>query len=588
LAVASVIAVVLITAVAASGGRSERSAATVPAFTAAQLSAPAGANWIASGGNVLGQRYSTLAQINPSNGGSLKLAWSTTLHNPTQPEKRGQSSAHPVIWNGVLYQQDAYGRLFALNGANGAILWEFDPQLDSQPFSAPSTHGAVAIGDGKVYYGISGVMYGIDAQNGKQVWANQIADPILTAQGFSGGPLYYDGKVFAGTTGGDSGANCIDFALDAKTGKVLWHYNNIPSNPSQQGWNTWPKEGRIFAGGAVWDPPSIDPKLGLVYFGISNAIPWSGALTGPGKELNSESVLALHVDTGKFAWVYQEIHHDIWDMDSNTTPMITTRTIKGKPTDVLVHMNKSTYNFILNAATGKPIIPAPETPVPQDPTQHTYPTQPIPVGDDIIPHLPNQPEIWQGLAPDGKPFILPTKVYTPYNDQQYTVWSPYFGSGADWYQQSISQKTGYQYACVNISEFAYKALPPADTHNVKFNYPVINGIQTYVPPTMQYTGRLVAIDISTNKIVWKRDTLNLQCISPVITTASGLVVIGRTNGAIEAYNDTTGDLAWTLPNVANTIPRLSTYSVGGKQYLVAFTNRTAPGTEPEIDAYTLP
>jgi len=183
---------------------------------------------------------------------------------------------------------------------------------------------------------------------------------------------------------------------------------------------------------------------------------------------------------------------------------------------------------------------------------------------------------------------VPKVPYTPYNDQAYTVWSPYFGSGADWYMQSISQKTGYQYACVNLSEFAYKALPAADTHNVRFNYPVINGIQTYVPPTMQYTGRLVAINIANNKIVWKTDTPNLQCISPVITTASGLVVIGRTSGAIEAYNDQTGALLWSLPGVANTIPRLSTYSVGGKQYLVAFTNRVAAGSVPQIDAYTLP
>src|SRR5207244_3139753 len=151
---------------------------------------------------------------------------------------------------------------------------------------------------------------------------------------------------------------------------------------------------------------------------------------------------------------------------------------------------------------------------------------------------------------------------------------------------SVSQKTGYQYSCVNLSEFAYEALPAADTHNVKFNYPVINGIKTYVSPSMVFTGRLVAIDLATNKIVWKKDTVNLQCLSPVMTTASGLVVIGRTNGNIEAYNDKTGDLVWQLPNVSNTIPRISTYSVGGKQYLVAFANSSAG--PPEVDAYTLP
>src|SRR5437868_12902015 len=124
----AVFSVMLLLAVGASGSRS-KSAAAIPAFTPAQLSAQPGANWIHENGNIQSNRYSSLSQINGSNGGNLKLAWTTHLTNPATPETNLGGKANPIVYNGVMYVQDGWGRITAMDATSGKILWQFDPQV---------------------------------------------------------------------------------------------------------------------------------------------------------------------------------------------------------------------------------------------------------------------------------------------------------------------------------------------------------------------------------------------------------------------------------------------------------------------------
>ena len=162
-------------------------------------------------------------------------------------------------------------------------------------------------------------VYAINAQTGAQVWATQVEDPTSGAE-LDSSPLYYKGLVISGTAGGDSGAACIAVALDAKTGKVKWHYSMIPGNPKAYGWNTWPSTRWYYGGGAIWDPVTIDPKNDLVYMGTGQPLPFNGLMNGPGAETGVNGVYALNALTGKFVWWFQEVHHDIWDYDSMQTP----------------------------------------------------------------------------------------------------------------------------------------------------------------------------------------------------------------------------------------------------------------------------
>ncbi len=583
----TIVAVALLTSVAASGNRSASAVITAPpAFTNAQLAAPSGNDWISANGNDRSWRYSALSQINGSNGSNLKLAWSANLPVPTPPagkiETKGQAGGNPLVYKGIVYHDDAWGRIVALDGTNGNLLWTFDPQT-----GGGGGRGLVALGGGMAFTTQRGVMYGIDAKTGTQKWATQVVDPNGSGEGtIDSAPVYYNGLVIGGTTGGDSGGVCITFALDAQTGKVKWYYNNIPSSPKQEGWDTWPTKRSFFGGGAIWDPVTVDPQRGLVYAGISNALPFSGLLSGPGKELNTESVLALHAMTGKFAWVFQEIHHDIWDYDAMQTPIVADIKVGGKTVTVVNHMNKNTYNFVLNADSGVPVVGVKETPVPQNASQHTWPTQPIPIGDDVVPHVPTTPQAWQGLAPDGKPYIISTVPYTPYDDKGFTVVAPTYTGGIEWPENSFSPRTGLVYVCANVTEFAYSSPPPADIHVLGGSLGLL-AIRTSSSASSARISRVVGLDPSTNKVVWKHDDNGLTCSSQVASTAGGLVLISRGDGTILAYDDKTGALDWTLNTGSTTIPRFSFYGVNGKEYLVTTGTTAGANGAVLVNAYTV-
>ncbi len=600
---------VLLAATSASGSRS-KSAAAIPDFTPTQLSAPAGANWILENGNLQSWRYSTLNQINASNGGSLKLAWDTHLASPTSPEQIAQANANPIVYNGVMYVQDAWTRITALDAASGKTLWQFDPQVGLNVAGNGTNMRSLGMGNGMVFTGAYGTVYGLNAQTGAQVWATQVVNPV-GGGGIDVSPVYYKGLVILGTTGGDWGGACEVVALDAKSGKVKWHYSTIPSNPKAYGWNTWPATRWYYGGGAIWDMPAVDSKLDLVYVGTGNPLPFNGLINGPGAEYGTDGVYALHALTGKFAWWFQEVHHDIWDYDAMQTPLVETVKVAGKTIDVVDHINKDGYNYVLDPATGKPVVKVVETPVPQSAVDHTYPTQPIPVGDEFVPHVVPDPQDYQDVvAPDGKPYIISTTPFPTYDDKQYTVFAPFFGAGGvEWPDPSFDPQTGTEIVCMSVSSNAVQAPPAADQHPVVSNVLGIIQLRISIPPNALSMARLLAFDPATNKIVWKHDEVTTggfaqgnaaPCSSPVTTTASGLALIGRTVatsqypngvGMIQAFNTSNGTLAWQVPVLVNgqaipTVPRITPYMVNGKEYIVSFTHFSTAGAD--ISAYALP
>jgi len=598
---------VLLTAVGATGSRAT-STAPVPNFSVAQLTAPAGANWILENGNIQSWRYSTLSQINRSDGNDLKLAWTTHLANPTSADELASANANPIVYDGVMYVQDAWTRITALDASTGRALWQFDPRIGLNTGGGFDMR-SVGMGDGMIFTGMYGTVYALNAQTGAQEWATQILDPI------GGGtidvsPVYYKGLVIIGTSGGDTGGACEAVALDAKTGKVRWHYSSIPSNPRAFGWSTWPAKRWFYGGGAIWDMPSVDPSLGLVYFGVGQPLPFNGLINGPGEELGTDGVYALNALTGKFAWFFQEVHHDIWDYDGMQTPIVETITQHGKQVNVVDHINKDAYNYVLDATTGKPLISVVERPVPQNALDHTYPTQPIPLGDQLVPHVPPDPQAYQGIvAPDGQPYAIATQPFTPYTDQQYVVIAPTNDGGVEWPDPSWDPETALEYVCANVQEAGFESPPPADQHPVINHAIAMTQLRNSTAPNSLSIARLVAFDPATNKIAWEHDEVSTDgigagnatpCASPVTTTASGLALIGRVVatpqypdgvGMIQAYDAKTGSLDWQIPVLVDgqgipAVPRITPYSISGREYVVSFTDFSTAG--PDISAFTLP
>jgi PQQ-dependent dehydrogenase (methanol/ethanol family) len=612
-AIGVAVTAVLSIAVAASANRSSPTSAAVviPAFSTAELLKDPGADYVTNLGNLQGTNHSSLTEITPANVTNLKVAWHMELTAPNvsgaTPPQLGGSSAMPLAYKGVLFTEDAFNRVYATDAATGKNLWVYDPKLAPYGKVIPYSVRGLAIGDGKVFLAQGdAVLTAIDANTGEKVWSNAVGK-LTQGLFFTAAPLYYDGMVLTGTSGGDTGGNCIFVALDSKTGKVLWHWNAIPTKKGHVGFDTWvPVKKRAWVGGgAMWSTPTVDPKLGLVYISVGNPIPY---ILGrpPGKEVPTNSVVALHVKTGKPAWAYQTIHHDIWDFDMSNHPTLADITYKGKSRRAIIAVNKNGYAYVLDRATGKPILPIPEVKVPQSKTANTWPTQPIPQGGagQIVKHTVD-PGPWAGVTmPDGKPPLIGSNTaYPPIDDTHYTV-SVRPGLN-QWQHNSYDPKTGNLYVQALYRIYIQKALPAAEVlpnlqyQNGVFGAGWVIAATAGTPAATANTARLVAFNPAKNKVSWVTEYENnlttpgaLGNFTGIVTTSSGVLFVGRLNGYLEAYDSSSGKLLWTSPKlVAGTSGAPVVFSVNGKETVGLYAGRTSnvgTGNGSELYAFQLP
>jgi len=567
----------VITGIAVSASSRTKAIEPIPAFSNAELTAEPGANWITARGDLYNRQYSSLSQITKANVKNLKVAWHTRVIVPTKgkPNFTGVSAeAEPVVYNGTMYMPDAKGNVYAFDAVTGERLWYYKPKYPKNFSAGLPTSRGVVLGDGKVYMAqTDGSIVGLDQSTGRVAWKTNAGNYKL-GYFFTSPPTYVNGMLVIGQSGGDFGARCKVLGLDAKTGKIKWKFDLIPTKGV--GANTWPTKRAYLGGGAVWAPLAADPAMNMVYIGVGNPVPYNGNVRGKGKELFTESVVALRISNGKYVWHYQTVHHDIWDYDTAANPLVVfDLNIKGKNRKAVASMGKTGWIYMLDRRNGKPILGIPEKKVPQSSVQHTWPTQPIPNGEPFARQCPDKKAWSKWKTPDGKPLKIGC-LYTPYNDKQYTVFSPAALGGVDWPPSSFSNKTGYMYVCSKDSDAAWKALPEAQAGKLKplGNFFQIEGL--FVPPgspALKTTqGKVVAMNMRTNKRAWTASfPMGDICYSGVMSTAGGLVFVGRNNNTLQAYDDFTGKLLWTSPKlVASVAAPPMTYTVDGKQYVSVY------------------
>jgi len=169
----------------------------------------------------------------------------------------------------------------------------------------------------------------LDQRTGKVVWSVQ-TEPWQNGFSITAAPLYYDGLVIQGLSGGEMGVRGRVKAYDAKTGAPRWTFYTIPG-PGEIGHETWPPQGDAWqhGGAAVWQTPTVDPELGLIYFSTGNPGPNLFGAVRPGANLFTVSIVALEAKSGKYRWHFQQIHHDIWDYDSPNPTVLFDTVIRG-------------------------------------------------------------------------------------------------------------------------------------------------------------------------------------------------------------------------------------------------------------------
>jgi PQQ-dependent dehydrogenase (methanol/ethanol family) len=555
-----------------SASASSHSTTPIPAFTDAQLTAEPANDWLTARGDIWNRQFSSLTTINQSNVGQLKLAWHTRVMIPGTRAKFTGSAAEsePVEYGGTVYMPDGKGSVYAFDAVTGERVWYHKPQYPKGFAPTLPANRGIAIGDGKVYIAqADGAVVGLDQSTGRVVWKTLVGSFKL-GYSFTHPPTYADGMLYIGTAGGDSGAPSKVAALDAKTGKVKWTFNVIPRG-KEFGAKTWAK-GDYYGGGAIWAPLTVDPSLGLVYVGVGNPIPYNGEARGYGDELFTESVVALHTSSGKLAWYYQTIHHDVWDYDTAANPLVLfDLEINGKTRHVVASMAKTGWIYELDRATGKPVIGIHEKKVPQSALLHTAKTQPIPDGQPFAAQC--APASWKKWkAPDGKPVTLGC-LYQPYDASHYSAFAPAALGGADWPPSSYSSKTGDMYVCSKDSSSAWKAVPYTKKTKLQplGNFFQIEGLAP-PPGSPKWAGSVVAMNMRDNTRAWKVSfPAGDICYSGIMTTAGGLVFVGRNDGQLQALSDTTGKLLWSSPKLHQSVnaPAM-TYSIDGKQYIAVY------------------
>jgi quinohemoprotein ethanol dehydrogenase len=607
------VAAVLAMAVGASANRSSSSAVAVkiPAFSTAELQKQPAADWVTNLGNLQGTNHSSLTQITPANVANLKVAMSSDLSAPNvsgaEPPQLGGSSSFALAYKGVLFTEDAFNRVYATDASTGKNLWVYNPKLPPYGVVIPYSVRGLAIGDGKVFIarGDSKIT-AIDADTGEPVWTTAVGS-IDRGLFFTAAPLYYKGMILTGTSGGDQGGNCIYVALNAKTGKILWHWNAIPTKKSHIGFNTWVpyKQRAWLGGGAMWSTSTVDPKLGLVYVSVGNPIPYVLGRP-PGKEVPTNSVVALRIKTGKAVWAYQTIHHDIWDWDMSNHQTLFDMKYKGKLRHAIMFVGKNGYAFVLDRATGKPILPIPELKVPQTRKSNTWATQPIPQGGagQFINHTIDAAS-WAGYnGPDGKkPYLGTTTPYAPVDDTRYTVQAR---AGLNqWQHEAYDPGRGLYFDAVTRVIEIKTAIPAAEVlQGLKYgnNFGGRTSAPTAGTPAATASRlRLLAFNPAKNKIAWVTEVEAnattpgfLGNITGIASTKSGVLFVGRFNGYLEAYNSSTGKLLWTSPKlVAGTTASPSVFSVNGKETVAIYAGRglNAPGARgngSQLYAFQLP
>jgi quinoprotein glucose dehydrogenase len=379
---------------------------TRPLAAQATAVSSVGEGWPTYGGDPGGLRFSKSAQITRKNLGQLHPIWTFHTHAVDSEAKRAELPSFettPVISGDTVYLTSPFDVVFALDAHNGVERWHYDPKLSALTPGGIVTSRGVAlwplgaaqkpnapICSQRVFLGtLDARLLALDAVTGKAC-AGFGNDGIVDLSrgvhfqnigfyGMTSPPTVVDNVVVVGSAVGDNQQVDIESGAvrgyDAISGKLLWTWEPLP----------WAEKQNVRTGaGNVWSVISADPSLGLVYLPVGSAAPDLYGGMRPGDNRDANSIVALNASTGKKVWAFQVVHHDIWDYDIPSEPILFTW--RGS-TPAIAVTTKMGMIFLFDRRTGQPLVPVEERPVPQSdtPGEQTYPTQPF---QDIPPLAP--------------------------------------------------------------------------------------------------------------------------------------------------------------------------------------------------------
>ena len=574
--------------------------------------------WRYYGGDAGSNRYSPLDQINRSNAHELRVAW--TYHTgdtvpPTRRHPRTTMECTPIVAEGVMYVTSPLLKTIALEAATGREIWRFDPFASTLDYTtdAESVRGVnrgVAYwedGDDKrVLCSSASNLICLDARTGKPKTDFGRKGYIDLTQGLGRditGLLYdvtspgviYKNLIILGSEVGEgpdpAGPGHVR-AFDVRTGRQEWIFHTIPQ-PGELGHDTWEGDSWKNGGGANdWGGLSVDMKRGWVFLATGSAAFDFYGGQRLGQTLFANCVIALEASTGKRIWHYQVVHHDLWDRDLPSLPILCTVNHEGRRVDAVAQVTKFSRVFLLDRETGRPLFPVEERPVPASdvPGEHAWPTQPYPLKPPPYTRMEFTEDQVTDISPRAHAYCLEIykkvrggKTFEP-PSLQGTIVFPGFDGGTDWGGGSFDPETGLLYLNAN-SEPWIVTLVPTDP-GTPYPY-AITGYNRYVdqedyPAIKPPWGELVAIDLNQGDFAWRVrlgeypalkargiPQTGTYSIGGSVVTKGGLIFIGATKDEMfRAFDKTDGKVLFASPLPAGGYASPATYEVEGNQYVV--------------------
>ncbi|PYS43611.1 MAG: quinonprotein alcohol dehydrogenase [Acidobacteria bacterium] len=536
-------------------------------------------SWLKSGGNLFNQNYSPLTQINRQNIANMKGVWRVRLDGSGANAKYS-GEAQPIVHEGVVFIVTGADDVFAISVKTGQILWKYQAKLDEKISTVCCgwTSRGLALGEGKIYVGqLDGHLVALDEKSGKPVWSIQ-AERWQEGYTITAAPLYFDGRVIVGFAGGENGTRGRVKAYDAEGGRLMWTFYTIPG-PGEIGHETWPQDNDAWkhGGATIWQTPAVDPELGLIYFTTGNPGPDFNGRIRRGDNLFSVSVLAVEAKTGKYRWHFQQVHHDIWDYDSPNPVILFDVKINGRIRKAVAEASKTGWVYILDRTNGKPLIGIDEKAVPQEPRQLTSATQPFPRGDAFVPHQIDIPL-------EDYPLVNQGRIFTPFWTDG-VVAKPAPRGGANWPPSSYDPATNYFYVCGTDSVNLFKGgeenqAIPEEGHGGRYLGGAFGG--SPIPGT----GIFAALDMKTNRLVWQQRWRDV-CYSGSVTTAGGLVFVGRNDGRLTALDSSNGRRLWEFQTGAGVNAPAAVFQYEGEEYIVVYSAGNLFAASPRGDSVWL-
>jgi PQQ-dependent dehydrogenase (methanol/ethanol family) len=489
-------------------------------------------SWLTYGHDYSNQRFSPLAQITPQNAAALQPAYvfQTGVAAPFETT--------PIVSDGKMYVTTAYDHVFAVDAATGKKLWHYQAKLGKTIFCCGPVNRGVALVGNTLYLGqLDGKLVALDAATGKVNWEVQAGD---NAAGYSltMAPLAYKDMIIVGGAGGEYGVRGSVTAYAQSDGHLMWRWystdaehwagkftpttsDGIPLHrdiAAEKAAYSAHADAWKIGGGATWMTPAVDVARNTIYVSTGNPSPDLLGAARPGDDLYTDSIVAIDASTGKIKWYYQEVPHDVWDLDA-VSPVVLFDTVdaNGKTVAAVGEAGKTGWFYVVDRDTGKLIRKS------------------------------------EAFVPQANMFAQPTEAGVRM--------LPGANGGVDWSPPSYDPSMHYAIVSALHQPMIYSTKPQELESGALWLGSAFAGI-----PTEQQYGLLSAIDTNTGKLAWQYK-VDYPMLGGSVSTAGGVTFVGESNGMFDAFDTKGGKLLWQFNTGAGVNAAPMVYELDGQEYV---------------------